>query len=211
MIAFVTRAGPEWQQLALYAVVAAILLMLLQRIPIVGRFIRLAFSCALLAFCIYLLLQQAPFQPALGRIVSSLGLDRQQVSGKEVRIRLAPDGHFWANATINGVPRRMLIDSGATVSGLSGGTAISANIDADSSLVPIVMQTANGVTHARTGTIRELRLGNIVARDLKVVTSPGLGVDILGMNFLSKLQSWRVENNVLILTPHHPQEVGEAR
>ena len=184
MIAFVTRAGPEWQQLALYAVVAAILLMLLQ---------------------------QAPFQPALGRIVSSLGLDRQQVSGKEVRIRLAPDGHFWANATINGVPRRMLIDSGATVSGLSGGTAISANIDADSSLVPIVMQTANGVTHARTGTIRELRLGNIVARDLKVVTSPGLGVDILGMNFLSKLQSWRVENNILILTPHHPQEVGEAR
>jgi aspartyl protease family protein len=25
------------------------------------------------------------------------------------------------------------------------------------------------------------------------------------MNFLSKLQSWRVENGTLILVPHHPQ------
>jgi aspartyl protease family protein len=205
MIDLVTRTAPEWQQLALYAIAAAILLMLLQRIPVIGRFIRLAFSLGLLAFCIYLLLQQAAFQPTLSRITASLGLDRQQVSGKEVRIRLSPDGHFWANATINGVPRRMLIDSGATVSGLSGATAASADVRGDSGLVPVVMQTANGIAQARTATIDELRLGNIVARNLKVVTSPGLGVDILGMNFLSKLKSWRVENNVLILTPHHPQ------
>ena len=198
MIDLVTRTAPEWQQLALYAIAAAILLMLLQRIPVIGRFIRLAFSLGLLAFCIYLLLQQAAFQPTLGRITASLGLDRQQVSGKEVRIRLSPDGHFWANATINGVPRRMLIDSGAT--------AASADVRGDSGLVPVVMQTANGIAQARTATIDELRLGNIVARNLKVVTSPGLGVDILGMNFLSKLKSWRVENNVLILTPHHPQD-----
>jgi len=26
------------------------------------------------------------------------------------------------------------------------------------------------------------------------------------MNFLSKLKSWRVEGNTLILVPHHPQE-----
>jgi aspartyl protease family protein len=25
------------------------------------------------------------------------------------------------------------------------------------------------------------------------------------MNFLSKLQSWRVEDGTLILVPHHPQ------
>jgi len=30
------------------------------------------------------------------------------------------------------------------------------------------------------------------------------------MNFLSKLKSWRVENNVLILEPHHPQESASA-
>ncbi|MFL6734822.1 MAG: TIGR02281 family clan AA aspartic protease [Sphingomicrobium sp.] len=208
MFDFLNQAGPEWQRIALYAVAAAVLLLVIQRIPVIGKLFRLTFSVALLAFCFYLLLQQAPFQPKLGRIASSLGLDTQEVSGKEVRIRLAPDGHFWANVTINGWKRRMLIDSGATVSGLSDETAQNAQVENESGLVPIVMQTANGIAQARPATVRELRVGNIVARNLKVVTSPGLGVDILGMNFLSKLKSWRVENNVLILTPHHPQDVG---
>ncbi|MHC4055852.1 hypothetical protein RAD04_38745, partial [Bradyrhizobium sp. 25ACV] len=60
---------------------------------------------------------------------------------------------------------------------------------------------------AETGSVDELRVGNIVARNLKIVTSPGLGnLDVLGMNFLSKLQSWRVEGQMLVLVPHHPQE-----
>jgi aspartyl protease family protein len=28
------------------------------------------------------------------------------------------------------------------------------------------------------------------------------------MNFLSKLQSWRVEGQTLVLVPHHPQHVA---
>jgi aspartyl protease family protein len=52
----------------------------------------------------------------------------------------------------------------------------------------------------------ELRFGTIVARDLPVVVSPAFGTtDVLGMNFLSKLKSWRVEGRTLILEPHHPQ------
>jgi len=31
------------------------------------------------------------------------------------------------------------------------------------------------------------------------------GLDVLGMNFLSRLESWRVEGQTLILVPHHPQ------
>ena len=30
--------------------------------------------------------------------------------------------------------------------------------------------------------------------------------DVLGMNFLSRLKSWRVEEGVLVLVPHHPQD-----
>ena len=200
-------ATAPWQQLALYAVLAAVALMLIQRIPVVGRLVRVIISFALLAFCLFLLLQQAPFQPNLASIAGKLGLDGQQVVGEEVRIKLSPDGHFWAKATLNGVERRMLIDSGATITALSQKTADVAAIEADSGLVPVVMQTANGPAPARTGTIGELHVGNIVARNLKVVTSPSLSVDILGMNFLSKLKGWRVENNVLIMTPHHPQPV----
>lgn len=199
-------AIPEWQHLALYAVVAALLIMLLQRIPYVGRIIRFAFSLGLLAFLIFILLQQAPYQPELSRLTGSLGLDDQKVSGKELRVSMAPDGHFWVVASINGVKTRMLIDSGATVTAISSDTARSARVDTGTSLTPVMLRTANGVAPARTGAIDELRVGNVVARNLRIVTSPGLGdLDVLGMNFLSKLESWRVEGRTLILVPHHPQ------
>jgi aspartyl protease family protein len=197
---------PEWQHLALYAVAAALLLTLIMRLPVIGRVFRFAFSLGLLAFFLYIVLLQAPYQPELARFTSALGLDNQQVSGGTLRVRMSPDGHFWVVASINGVKRRMLIDSGATVTAISDSTARAASVDASAGLAPVVLRTANGMAPARTGSIDELRVGNIVARDLRIVTSPGLGdMDVLGMNFLSKLESWRVEGRTLVLVPHHPQ------
>jgi aspartyl protease family protein len=198
--------NPDWQQIALFAVGGALLLMLLFRIPVVGRVLRFVFSLGIAAVALYLLIQQAPYQPQLARIAGKLGLDSQQVAGGEVRIRMAADGHFWANATVNGVKRRMLIDSGATVTAISEATAAAASVEGQAGPVPVVLRTANGLAAARTGTVRELRLGNVAARDLKVVISPAFGnLDVIGMNLLSKLASWRVEGRTLILVPHHPQ------
>ena len=200
---------PEWQHLAFYAIAAALLITLLQRIPFVGRIIRFVFSLGLLAFLIFVLLQQAPYQPELSSITQRLGLDDQQVVGKELRVRMSPDGHFWAVASINGVKRRMLIDSGATVTAISADTARAAGVQAGAGITPVVLRTANGMAPAETGAVDELRVGNIVARNLRIVTSPGLGnIDVLGMNFLSRLESWRVEGHTLILVPHHPQTEG---
>jgi aspartyl protease family protein len=194
---------PDWQQIAIYAVVAALVILLLQRIPYIGRVVRFLFSFALLAFFLFLLVQQAPYQPELARLTERIGLDSQEVVGKEVRVRMARDGHFWVNATINGVDRRMLIDSGATVTAISDETATRASVDRDLNLAPIVLRTAGGVVPARSASIDELRVGNIVATNLKAVTSPGLGdLDVLGMNFLSKLESWRVEGRTMVLVPH---------
>lgn len=200
------QAAPDWPQIALYALGGALLVMLLFRLPVVGRLLRFAFSLALLAFLLFILIQQAPYQPQLGRVAERLGLDPQVVAGREVRIRMAADGHFWASATLNGVKRRMLIDSGATVTAISEATAAAAGVEGNAGPVPVVLRTANGMAPARTGSVEELRLGNILARDLKVVVSPAFGdLDVIGMNFLSKLASWRVEGRTLVLVPHRPQ------
>jgi aspartyl protease family protein len=195
--------NPEWQQLAIYAAGAAVLLFVLFNIPFVGRIFRSLFSVALLALCLFVLFQQAPFDPNLARFSERLGLDNQEVVGDEVRLRMANDGHFWAQVSLNGVERRMLVDSGATVTALSQPTADEAAVAYSANLLPVVLRTANGNVQAQTGTIEQLSIGGIEARNLKVVVSPALGnVDVLGMNFLSQLQSWRVEGRVLILVPH---------
>jgi aspartyl protease family protein len=180
---------------------------LLQRIPVIGGVIRGLISIALIAAV--LLTERAPFDPLLARLSDRFNLSGQQVAGDETRIRLAPNGHFIANVQLNGVRKRMLIDSGATITALSAKTAAEAGLKPNDDLVPVIIQTANGAVRARTATVPELRLGNIVARDLKVVVSPAFGsVDVIGMNLLSKLRGWRVENNTLILVPNHPQSVA---
>jgi aspartyl protease family protein len=194
--------SPEWQQMALYALGAALLLMLISRIPYVGRVVRFGVSLALLGFFLFILMQQAPYQPQLAGIMGKLGLDSQEVVGREVRIRMSADGHFWARAKLNGVERRMLIDSGATMTTISETTARLAKVEASTGLAPILLRTANGVTKAETGTVNTLRLGPITARDLKIIVAPSIGdVDVIGMNFLSKLESWRVEGRTLVLMP----------
>jgi aspartyl protease family protein len=190
------------------AVAFFVLLALLQRIPYVGAAIRLGFSLVLIVLVVLVVTERAPLSPFLGSVADRLHLDNQEVAGNEVRIRMASNGHFFANVSVNGVPRRMLIDSGATVTALSTQTAAEARVKNDLDPIPIVLQTANGAVPAKSATLPELRIGAIVARNLKVVVSPAFGdMDVIGMNFLSKLASWRVEGRTLILVPHHPQPV----
>lgn len=191
-----------WQELALYALAAALVLALQFRLPYVGNALRALVSVGLLAFAIFLILQQAPFDPGLSQLNAKLGLDRQTVDGREVRIPMARDGHFWVEARLNGEEVRMLVDSGATVTALSADTAKRAGIEKDAMLVPLLLKTANGTVPAEGGTIAKLEVGGIEARNLKAVISPALGnTDVLGMNFLSALRSWRVEGKMLILVP----------
>lgn len=206
--------NPEWQQLALYAIGAALVLAILFSIPFVGRIFRALFSLGLLAFLLFILFQQAPYEPTLARLTERLGLSSQEVVGDEIRIRMSSDGHFWARADINGIEQRMLIDSGATITALSQRTADRASIDRKTSIAPIVLRTANGIVRAEGGSVQQLRVGGIEARNLNVVISPALGdVNVIGMNFLSQLESWRVEGRTLILVPRTsaPSDSDPAR
>lgn len=139
----------------------------------------------------------------LNTIGSKIGVSEapQVAEGETVRIRLSPDGHFWARASINGVERRMLIDSGATVSAISEETAQAAGIDYTRGM-PVSVSTANGTVEARRARAQRIEVGPLGTEDLTVFVASNFGdLDVLGMNFLSRLKSWRVEGNVLILEP----------
>lgn len=178
-----------------------------RRVPLLRLAMMLGTWAALFAMLLFVVSQRGRFDPYFARVAGMLKLGDQQVVGKEVRIRMSEDGHFWARVTLAGVERRMLIDSGATVTALSTATAAAAGLKVERPVFPLLIQTANGQISADTATIAELRLGNVVARDVPVVISPAFGdTDVLGMNFLSRLKSWRVEGRILVLTPHNPQD-----
>ena len=130
------------------------------------------------------------------------GGDSATTSGAPARIVRNSDEHYWADVRINGVARRMLIDTGASTTALSEATARAAGLDLDESVFPRLIDTANGQVMARTARVERLVIGAIETRDLPVVVSPAFGdQDLIGMNFLSRLGSWRVEGDALILNP----------
>lgn len=188
-----------------WAIVAgvAVLVVLARRIRILGTLV----TIGLIGVSIAVLMQRAN----LDRVTRGLGLEQegQRIVGREMRIPMARDGHFWVRARVGGTEQRLLVDSGATVTALSSDVAREMGLKVETPVFPVVLKTANGSIEARTATIPELRIGNVVARDLSVVVSPAFGdMSVVGMNFLSRLKSWRVEGRTLILEPHHPQVVS---
>jgi aspartyl protease family protein len=182
----------------------ALLVVVARRIRILG----LLMTIGLIAASIALFTQRASFDPGLDGVARAfnMGDQGQQVVGREMRIPMARDGHFWVRVKVGGTEQRMLVDSGATVTALSSDAARAMRLKVETPLFPVVLQTANGSINAQTAVIPELRIGNVLARNLPVVVSPAFGeMSVVGMNFLSRLKSWRVEGRTLILEPHHPQ------
>ena len=125
-----------------------------------------------------------------------------RAEGQALRIPVALDGHYWVEATINGSPARFLIDSGATITALSENTARAAGLNYDVGEPGVVITTANGKVEAKRSSIATLGIGPITASDLPVVVSPAFGeVNVIGMNMLSRLKSWGVQDGDMVLQP----------
>lgn len=125
-----------------------------------------------------------------------------KAEGQALHIPVAADGHYWVEGRINGTTARFLIDSGATVTALSDQTARAAGLNFELGEPGVVLNTANGKVEARRSSISTLGVGPINASDLPVLVSPAFGeVNVIGMNFLSRLESWGVQNGEMVLKP----------
>lgn len=175
-----------------------------------GRALAGVSTFALAGILVVVVLQVSRFDPRLDVAVPQLGLPAQTVAGGETRVEMAPDGHFWINAEVNGVTAPFLVDTGATLTAVSVPVARSANLGPRSGGVPVRISTANGTVSAQLTTIDNLRFGNVMAGGLDAVIAPNIGeTNVIGMNLLSRLKSWRVEGQTLILVPNNPQPVAD--
>lgn len=177
--------------------------------PRTGGLIQGLGNLGLVAALLLTIVQVTRFTTGNDLALPQVGMPAQRVTGGETRIPMSSDGHFWLQASINGQPRRFLVDTGATLTAISEDTATAAGVPAQAMRQSVTLRTANGSIQAELVSIGELRFGNIVARDLDAVIAPGLGeTNVIGMNFLSRLASWRVEGRTLVLVPNGPERAG---
>jgi aspartyl protease family protein len=185
--------------------------LVIRRLPALGRLMRSASTLGLMGVLVLVVLQLSRLDPRFEMAVPELGLPKQVVEGRETRVPLAPDGHFWLHAKVNGEPVNFLVDTGATLTAVSAETAQRIGLRPRDTGIPIRMQTANGMVAAQLTTIDDLRFGNVAAHGIDAIIAPGLGpTNVIGMNLLSRLASWRVEGGMMVIVPHHPQKPAQS-
>jgi aspartyl protease family protein len=180
---------------------------LISRALPIGQTIKMALAWIGIFALIFLLVSFRPEMKLIWqRITGELGLaSAPEITGEPMTLRKSEDGHFWVTAEVNGRPMRFMVDSGATFTAISAKAAQAAGVEPSGLGLKTVIDTANGMVEADRGTIADLRVGTLAMRDHDVLISDGLGdTNLLGMNFLSELESWRVEGSSMILVPRQP-------
>ena len=124
-----------------------------------------------------------------------------EVAASRASVTLAADprGHFFADAAINDLPVRSVVDTGASVVVLSSADAERLGLDWRKG-VRRTMQTANGPTAGYLVKLSKVKVGGIELREVDgVVVEQGPGVALLGMSFLNRLEMKR-DGDTMTLT-----------
>ncbi len=120
-------------------------------------------------------------------------------AGEEMRIAMRDDGHFWVTASVNGHAAPFLVDSGASITTISPAVASAADVATGMRVSRV--ETANGSVQMAVATADQFKVGSIARDDFTIHVNNADDTNVLGMNFLSSLTSWRVDGNTLILRP----------
>ncbi|MEL6211265.1 MAG: TIGR02281 family clan AA aspartic protease, partial [Pseudomonadota bacterium] len=121
--------------------------------------------------------------------------------GIEEELIRAWDGHYRAEAEINGRPMAMMIDTGASMVVLPYEAVSRIGIDPTALDFSMPVATANGRSTVAPIELREIRVGDIIVRDVAAaVAHPGrLHMGLLGMSFLDRLTETSFQGKRLYL------------
>ncbi len=119
----------------------------------------------------------------------------------EAELRRAWDGHYRAEAQVNGVKMRLMIDTGATMVLLPYEVVRKVGIDPDGLDFSVPVRTANGETSVALTRLSSIKVGPIAVSDVEAaVALPGkLEHGLLGMSFIDKLTETSFRGDRLIL------------
>ena len=137
--------------------------------------------------------------------VERAALPRQEVltgdGGSVVEVPRSVDGHYHMVLGVNGVPVRLVVDTGASDLVLTQADAERVGIDADDLRYMGRAYTANGPVRTADVRLDEVRLGDLVDRDVRAVVNEGsMSQSLLGMSYLQRFGRIEIADDRLRLT-----------
>lgn len=122
--------------------------------------------------------------------ISTLG------EGNAVKLKRGLDGHYRAEALINGEKVNVLVDTGASGVAISQALADKLNLK---SITAVRTNTANGESIGYMVRLDTVQLGGIRSHNVSAMIAPGLEGDVLlGMSFLNRMDVRLYQGNMTI-------------
>jgi aspartyl protease family protein len=110
---------------------------------------------------------------------------------RKIAITADASGLFMSPGTVNGAPVQFVVDTGATLVGLSLADAERAGLNYRGGQ-PVLLSTANGVSQGWRMKLASVRVGDVELHQVDGVVSPmGTPYVLLGNSFLSQFQMQR--------------------
>ena len=125
-------------------------------------------------------------------------------TGERPSVSLTADarGHFASAGALNGYPMTFLVDTGATDIAISAAEAKRIGLDYKAGR-PVGVGTAAGVVPAWRVTFNTVKVGGISVNQVDgMVVETGLGVPLLGMSFLNRMEMKR-DGQTMTLTQRY--------
>jgi aspartyl protease family protein len=121
--------------------------------------------------------------------------------GYTVELPVSSDGHYHAEAEINGRSVTVLVDTGASVVALTAEDAEAAGIYVSDKDFTARIQTANGAARVAPVALDKVTIGDITLRDVRAVVceAGAMTISLLGMTFLGELDRVDMRSGKLIL------------
>lgn len=121
---------------------------------------------------------------------------------RPAQVSKAADGHYWAQADVDGKAVRFLVDTGATAVALTDDDARRLGFDVANLDYSYDVITAEGKVKAAGVKLRTVSIAGARVHDVDaLVIERGLETSLLGMSYLGKLQSFEATRTALILKP----------
>lgn len=115
-------------------------------------------------------------------------------------VRKAKDGHFWAEAQVEGRHVRFLVDTGASTVALTKADAKRLGVDLNDLAFDQPVSTAAGRTMAAALTLDYVSVSGARVNDVEaLVIAEGLETSLLGMTYLGRLSRFEASRDALIL------------
>ena len=139
----------------------------------------------------------APVAPVAGDKPAEAAPVRAGNGAASRALERAPDGHFYAEAQVNGARVTFLVDTGASIVALTPADAQRAGI-----ALPSERATARGVggeIEVIPVTIDRLAIGPLEARRVSAAIAAELPVSLLGQSFLSQVGTVEISGDRMVL------------